>query len=219
MIKEMEKKIISRHIFMFPFRIRLKNGNKDRSPDIRDVHRAFSKAGWRCKTFEDEFNPAKYSEYFYFHQYVRDAIFGQNCAEDSDDVVSYYLDRDVTRDASMTIHVRSKDEPQKFMMNIAHLSIRLFETGIGISTIELMNYHYPEMHDIHLINDFGRRIYPQFLPDDEKIDVVKDKFLADRIEFKCGDIDSIENFEYKDFFKKLKSTEFSFNRLILKKTS
>jgi len=198
-----KKKVVSQHIFMFPFLIENREADKKVSPDINEVYEAFRKSGWCCKTFEDEFSPAKYSEYFYFHKYVRDAIFGKSCKQHAGDIISYYFEREVTPDAEMTIHLKINESGSlnrySFTLKIDTLSLRLFETGIGILAIELMNYNYTEMHDILLINDFGRRIYPQFLPDNGDIDIVKDSFLADRIELRCGKIKSVEPFPYEKF--------------------
>jgi Mg2+ and Co2+ transporter CorA len=208
-IKEMIKKIISQHIFMFPFRIALneeekKNGNPE--INIRDVFKLFKDSGWEYKPYKVD-TPAHYSECYYFHEYVRKAIFESrdlNKIEElftenrNPDVISYYFERPVDDDAMMTIRIRKevngKQECREFELKIHHLSLRLFSIDIGILTIELLNYGYPSLQDVMHINEYGRRIYPQFLPDNCDISVVKNNFLADRIEFKCGNIDSTENF-------------------------
>ena len=200
-IKKIKKSIKSQHIFMFPFRVEPKPQDSGKTPEVKlkDVFDSFKESGWRCKAYKDEFTPAKYSEYFYFHKYVRDTIFGEK-KEWNEDALSYYFEREVPDVSIMTIHIKTKKFSKTFRLNVHHIALRLFDTGIAILSIELLNYNYPTLDDVLLINDFGRRIYPQFLPDGGDIDAVKDAFLCDRISFKCGGIDSDESFEFDRFF-------------------
>jgi hypothetical protein len=81
--------------------------------------------------------------------------------------------------------------------------MRTFETKVGILSIELLNYDYPEPKDILQINDFGRRLYPQYLSEDEcdpskySLDGVKYSFLSRSISLKMkNEEEVIENFSY-----------------------
>lgn len=204
--------IISQHIFMFPFRIAINEAEKkeeSREINMCEVFQAVENGGWEYKPYKVD-TPAHYSEYYYFHKYVRKAIFEPRDIDEikrlltqdkNPDVISYYFERferPVANNSIMSIQIKRDDNGKPICFNydltIHHLSLRLFSTDIGILTIELYNYNYPLLQDIMYINEYGRRIYPQFLPDNCDINIVKNNFLSDRIEFKCGDIDSKEEF-------------------------
>lgn len=198
-----EKKIISQHIFIFPFRITpTPNTNEEASSNelkISHIVESFELGGWEYKPYKVD-SCARYSEYYYFHEYVRKAIFEQREIEKdtNHDVISYYFERPVPEDSVMKLHIKGDDNGKSicfdYILKIHRLSLRLFSTYIGVLTIELYNYDYPLLQDILYINEYGRRIYPQFLPDDCDINKVKNTFLANKIEFKCGDINSCEDF-------------------------
>jgi len=201
-IKKMitEKKIISQHIFMFPFRIE--------KFDFLKVFNTFKESGWIYKPYNPSESGENYSEYFYFHSYIRDALFEKRkekeilelLKEKQSGVISCYFERCPGKDAKMTIHVKGV---KSYNLEINHLSLRIFETGIGIVSIELFNYEHEDMRDVLIINDFGRRLYPQFLAEENNggIDVPKDKFFAERIEFICKDIKSDECFLFENYCK------------------
>lgn len=58
---------------------------------------------------------------------------------------------------------------------------------MGVLTIGLNNKNYPDFNDVLLINDFGRRIYPQFISEPESDDPgdslrkVKNCFFCDAV--------------------------------------
>lgn len=215
MANEMQERIISQHIFMFPFRIS-NQGEKENSPaDIRSVFHEFRNSGWKYKSYNPTDSAANYNEYFYFHEYIRKAIFEtrasgkiEECLEKgAAEVISYYFERETGEDSQMVIHI--KDDPDNpdtlgpYKLRIDHLSLRLFETGIGIISIEVLNHDYEKIQDVLCINDFGRRLYPQFLAEPEFGDLnpTKGSFLADRIEFQCKDFQSDETLLFENYFK------------------
>ncbi|MCS3901797.1 CorA family divalent cation transporter [Methanococcus voltae] len=51
----------------------------------------------------------------------------------------------------------------EYKLNIDKIYLNIYNTGVGILSIHLSNYDYSEKEDIININDYGRRIYPQFL--------------------------------------------------------
>jgi hypothetical protein len=53
---------------------------------------------------------------------------------------------------------------------------------VGILSFELENHKYQHIEDILLINEYGRRIYPQFLGKDFSISDTQNAFLAQSIE-------------------------------------
>ena len=198
--------IVSQHIFMFPFRIIPINEERGKGKyelNMSEIFQSFVDGGWEYKPYRVD-TPAHYSEYYYFHEYVRKAIFESRPPKKIEElflenknpnVISYYFERPVSSDSAMTIHIKKEKFNKSYKLIIHHISLRLFSTDIGILTIELYNYDDKlHLQDIMYINEYGRRIYPQFLPDNCDINVVKDTFLADSIEFKSVDIDSTEKF-------------------------
>lgn len=50
-----------------------------------------------------------------------------------------------------------------FSLNVSKIYLNLYENGIAVLGFFLDNKNYDQPTDILKINDFGRRIYPQFL--------------------------------------------------------
>jgi hypothetical protein len=189
MVKNDSKKIISQHIFMFPFRMEEKEKPSG----------SIETEGWIWKPFDFKFGdsdaPAKYSEYAYFHDYVRRALFS-----DGTDDISCYYEREIPKDAKLVIHIKDK---KNYSLSLHHISLRLFDTKVGIFTIEVLNYDAPAINDILHINEFGRRIYPQFIGEGNDIKATKGAFLADKIELFFGtDKPITEDFNCNEFLSK-----------------
>lgn len=201
-------KAISQHLFLFPFRI-VPWGAKDGSfVSLWDVYDKLTKDGWQYSAF-NPFNSADdYNKHGYFHEYVRDAIFeGQKKAD---------LFVEVTREpnfvscnlvkfskGSFTLKLKNR-EP--YTLEIAEISLRLFETGIAIFGFELINRNYCHFDDIARINDYGRRIYPQFLVPEANghgasMDAVKGAFLPDSVEIHIDGKHFVEKFDVEPFFR------------------
>ncbi len=68
-------------------------------------------------------------------------------------------------------------------------------------SLELANRAYEEMDDMLKINDFGRRIYPQFLGD-RGIEDTKGAFLPERVTLKLGEQEISEPFDDAGRFRK-----------------
>ncbi len=62
MLNEAENRIISQHIFMFPFRISHKNRTENQPANISDVFEAFEQSGWNYKPYSVK-TGSDYSEY------------------------------------------------------------------------------------------------------------------------------------------------------------
>jgi len=154
-----------------------------------------------------------YDEYKYFHEYVRDTLFnrtekGKLFNDPQNQPISLYYEREVWPTDEMVIFVRKEVNGKKEIINytlkIENISLRIFETGIGILSITLYNYCANDIDSILRINDFGRRIYPQFLGEQNEyyltpIDAVKDSFLPDKIEFKLNDETTTDEFNTNEY--------------------
>lgn len=210
---------VSQHVFLFPFRIepwKEVEGNLN----LKDVFNKLKEAGWVCRPFQVSDNALSYNDYSYFYDYVRTAIFEtlksrtkrmkvkEKETLDAADLfvgnepafVSCLFHRVKSR-GHFKLFVKNRKEP--YVLMIADISLRLFETGIAILAIELINNNHTFFDDIQRINDYGRRVYPQFLGTDcgMEIDAVKGSFLADKIELHIEEEKEIitEDFKLCDF--------------------
>ena len=197
--------IISYHNFLFPFRfdkivtkIRDKHHfYKDKSFDERvDINDAFKEDlqadGWIYEKFEVK-NNLDYNELVYFYDFVKDSLF--NTEDFSKNATSYFFTKNVTED-NYTISIKNKDkEDTVYKLKLTSISLRVFDTGVAILSFEVENYDYKKMEDILKINEYGRRIYPQFLIENFELTEVKDKFLANSL--RVNGIE--ENFKRSDY--------------------
>ncbi|MCT7586798.1 CorA family divalent cation transporter [Aliarcobacter butzleri] len=139
--KEFENKedIYSYHTFMFPF---IFEGD------------FYKKDNWKYKAFEVE-EQKNYNEFVYFYKHVQDAIYNK---EEKDDSISNYYEY---KEQKGTYTICCKKG--KFELELDGLSLRIFNTKVAILTFNLKNTKYSDLDSVLAINDFGRRIYPQFL--------------------------------------------------------
>lgn len=69
----------------------------------------------------------------------------------------------------------------------------MYNTGVAILTINLDNNSYKEKEKVCCINEFGRRLYPQFLTEDpDPVQKAKEAFLPASIEISISGVGIIE---------------------------
>lgn len=198
--------IYSSHIFMFPFRFDwneqgfenefafYKENPIDSRVNLAKIKKTLQEHDWEYKPFNLKNEPELYNEYAYFYDYARDAIYNQ---DNSEDPISYYFEReDDLTNALYMIHVKKEKKCYTYNLNIVGLSLRVFHTGVAILSIELENRQTSNFDDILRINDYGRRIYPQFISENSTF-ATKDAFLANYISIKTSNIDLTENFNFE----------------------
>ena len=213
-IRLVERPIYSQHIFLFPFTFGFDDG-KDYFKIVKDELET-GKTNWKPQPFEinnkkkndrpdmfgrfeyDEQEIWKYNEYNYFYPAVRKAIFSKD--GDSD---SKYFDWEIHNKSrsSFQIELKKNTKNYRYLLEIDNISLRLFKDDVGILSITLLNKYHPEFDSVLAINDFGRRIYPQYLGKYGSEDT-KNTFLPKKVElFIDGDKFSEEEFKTDDFFK------------------
>ena len=194
-----ETPLYSSHIFMFPFRFDwnekgfkkeydfYKQERSSRRISLSKLHEKLTnkneKNTWHYKPFSIK---DAYNEYAYFYDYARDAMY--NMGEFSEDAISNYYDKDDLNGERFELTVKGKT----YNLNIAGVTLRIFSTGVALLSLELENNEYKAFDDILRINDFGRRVYPQFISDG-KVDETKKAFLAQSIKIPSLNIE--EDFE------------------------
>jgi len=155
-----KKRVISQHLFLFPFVI--KTTDRSRPFCRKEIRKALEKEGWKWEKFSPEKN---FSEFVYFHNYVRESAF--NREEQKDSFADFYQKSASLQD-SLLLYWGEKEDSEFYRLPIEFISLHIFETGIGILTIELLNYDYPNFDDVLKINDLARRVYPQYLTNDNQ---------------------------------------------------
>ncbi len=147
-----------------------------------------------------------YSEFAYFYDYAREALYNmQDFALDNPafkSELSYYFEskrfNDKNKKKTNRFIIETPDEvPKIYDLQIDGLSLRVFDTGIAILSIELHNYDYTTTADVKAINEYGRRFYPQYLGIDKKGNITKPDFLPKSITIRSeGEEYIMENFLY-----------------------
>jgi Mg2+ and Co2+ transporter CorA len=179
----------SYHNFLFPFRFdkiieRFDNRHTfyskvlfdERVQIDKNFKSSLEKSGWEYQKFEVK-NHLDYNELVYFYDFVKDSLF--NTQEFDTNATSYYFQKRIKDDAKYIIKIKDK-EP--YELDLSGVTLRIFDTGVGILSFEIENHRYSSLEDIFNINEYGRRIYPQFLKEEFSVDEAKDKCLADFIE-------------------------------------
>ena len=185
------KKPYSIHKFMFPFRfdyipsqaeakdkyIFYRDNPFSQRVDLKRLYHRLCANGWRYNPFTIK-QATDYNQYVYFYDFVKDALY--NTSEEFEEgATSYYFEHGHLKDTNYTIEL--KDGPI-YELLLKRISLKVFDTGVGILTFHLENHDYPYLQDVLRINDYGRRIYPQFLEDGFSLEEPCKAFLPCAIE-------------------------------------
>jgi len=205
-----QKDIISYHNFMFPFRFdkitqQIKDKHEFYQKEDFDnrvkIDKEFKKSleanSWEYQKFEVK-NHLDYNEIVYFHDFVKDSLF--NTQDFIKGATSYYFEKKLKPNSTFELKIRGKEDSYKLILE--GVNLRLFDTGVGILSLEVENYDYYKIDDILKINDFGRRIYPQFLGDDFSVESIKYAFLPEAII-----VNGIEE-RFCDLYKEIKLAKY-----------
>ncbi len=205
--------MISTHTFMFPFRWDYIAENKEKediSYSLRTRLSDFDRIFSGCKTLKRTRyvigeNYAKYNEYTYFHTFVRKALFYSGEYDvDKHTVLYYELDGNVGDKFEIEVSYQYKENNidktfnTTYSLDFKSVCLHIYNTGVGVLTFNLENNTYKEKEHILHINEFGRRLYPQFISQASGIEATKNTFLAQSIKGSIADINFYEDFtQYK----------------------
>lgn len=169
------------HIFMFPFRIEMKN--------VSDLHGIIEKSNRWINNPTDS-SSTLYTEKKFYHELAHPCIFPDshnsmirqyvyNCQED--DLLkgneklfySIHINRriplkevdQIFQDEIIKPPDRYRFEKKTYSLILEKISLDVYDQGIGIFSLHLGNKEYKKPEEILLINQFGRRLYPPFLDD------------------------------------------------------
>jgi hypothetical protein len=203
------------HIFTFPFKWdfkpkgkSLENTDFSKRTSLNDFHRILSPADWQENLFKIN-NPSDFNEYIYFYDFARDALF----PNDKETKILRQYEYIIKPSTQPVYKIKTIESTDPYELNIEKILLTTYFTGVGILSFHLANYHYTELKDILRVNEFGRRIYPQFLKDEKDglTQSVKNAFLADSLEV-C--IDNSKSFK-EDFghFDTITNVQENLNKL------
>jgi len=169
-VKENKTDIYSYHTFMLPFRFDKivkefgntydyyqKTGLEDRIKITLQMKEMLEKDGWEHHSFKIQ-NQFDYNEYAYFYSFIRETLY--NKSDFKENSTSYFFEKEY-KGGQYNIKIDNKT----YELELEGLSLRIFETGIAIFSIEVSNRKssQSEMDDILKINEYARRIYAPFL--------------------------------------------------------
>ena len=164
----------SRHLFLFPLRwtIHTSSRKKRAKPVHEDILNDFenllTKQGdhsWERNwyNFTDNPDPAfAYNEYTYFYDFMRSALY--DTTGDKSEPVNYY---EYIIGPNARFKIKAFYRKEAYDLALKGISLHVFNTGVAVLTYSLLNSQYDSADDILLINQLGRRLYPEFLGTDD----------------------------------------------------
>ena len=210
----------SYHIFLFPFKwdykafeTHLENTDFEKRIDLEKFAGVLTGSHWQRESFKiNEMEIPGYNELVYFYDFVRDALFDFGKGKEA---IHHHYEYPVLKDAKYKIHVKKKNEP--YVLDIDKIMLDVYNTGVAILSYHLRNTVYSKLEDILLINDYGRRVYPQFLDKGNYTGRTKGTFLADKIEVifneeTLRDVD--EDFSYFKDIEKIRQNPYKLSASI-----
>lgn len=212
---EVNQQIYSHHTFLFPFKWEVFKGKKHNAFSLgeRTILDNFLKKVdlmyWDEILFEPQIQNGfnSYNEYSYFYDHPRDVL---NLNAQSQNINSREFDyKGLTHDSKYIITFQQKE----YALYFEKVILNIYENGIGVLTFMLANKTFSSQNDILIINDIGRRIYPQYLGTEFPLtNVTKGNLLAESITI-VGLNTSLgqfvqENFEYYDNLSAIQTSVF-----------
>ena len=206
-----------------PYSFNKKNGKQAHSFDVRTDLEAFQRliqnTCWRRKFYTINNDVKRYNEMTYFHAFTTTTLFDlqqyheKNESEiDKNKVMIYY---EIPIDTASESYYEITTKTKTYKLKLTDLNLHVYATGIAILVIGCENYLYHSKDDILIINDYGRRIYPQFLTDNggQMTDYVKGEFLPSRIKLYTPNVNkSIPNEEDFSNYDTLMNKEVHLNK-------
>ncbi|MFO7868585.1 MAG: hypothetical protein R6U95_04710, partial [Bacteroidales bacterium] len=211
----------SKHLFLFPFTWTIDNiDNKEQNlfsekTDLSEMYSIFNDddnwSNMNDSPKEPDEIVKQYNIKAYFYEFARSAIFNKKIDENKKlkfiqkecDILTYNYKLQKDAENTYTIYILPENdiEPKEYRLDIQKISVSFYSSGIGIFSISLLNYDHPSFQEILTINDYGRRVYPQFLDTQTYTIGTKNSFLADSISIKYTPENGTTPCEIKEVFE------------------
>jgi hypothetical protein len=138
---------------------------------------------WVTSTFYKDNALEYYNDATYFYEYVRTGIYQEGGEKSTVYNYQYNL---LNKETFYEILIIKNEATFKYELNVSKIGLNIYETGIAILSFHLINYNTETTsEDVLRINDYGRRIYPQFLDSNSKSEnlilATRNAFLAQHI--------------------------------------
>ncbi len=165
------------------------------------------KNNWIRNTYKDE-HIKDYNEYSYYYHNVRDAIYTNNASDSIKDkkvnIYHYYIAKgdaaqymikvllkDLKSESEQTTsHIKKESYSEKtYTLSITQIELKVYDTGVGVLSFFADNHDERSIEAVNRINEYGRRIYPQFIEIQEDVSPTqktKETFLANQHVLKFG---------------------------------
>lgn len=204
-----KKPPLSTHIFMFPFKWDFISAQKNIfSLDYKTRTNTFEfkrllRDEWEEKSFV--INECNFGQFVYFYDFVRDVIFDHNYnnhlkyisdIEKYNQFLKYYEFKNANS-GEYLIKAKRNDGFDIYKLKIEKINLFVYSSGVSILCFFLENEDRDALpEDILRINEYGRRIYPQFLKGKPLSNGAKEVFLSSEI--RLDSLGISEKFEYFD---------------------
>lgn len=180
--------LYSHHFFLFPFSWENKVNSKRNNISIFDktnlksLEDKIDKCYWEKFNFsfkiDEKYNT--YNDFIYFYDQVRDVL---NLSSEKNNVNGLQFQyKNLTEESQYVISIKNEKD---LVLRLKDVYINYYESGVGIFVFYLENYSESDFNRILKINEYGRRIFPQFLGDyNPYTDATKGSFLSTKISLK-----------------------------------
>ena len=174
-MKQQEQKVYSYHTFIMPFRWEGSHHTQVSMKDIceqMDLRKCWKKLDYSHITEEElgDINQdyrSLYAEKQYFHLYTQDAIYGG-----TNGIVSNYVFH-LPGEEELVYSIQKNEDV--YELPVKAIRLKIYNTGVALLSIECVNNQYSDWRSIKAVNDYGRRMNPPFLPENEAESICADK--------------------------------------------
>lgn len=169
--------LLSHHVFLLPFKWQKENGEAYDVHDFKEITKIVGAANkkWNREPFTQD-RITDYNEFHYFYDYVTEVLYereigGADLPAEEMFIAhySYEIPAGAGRYKILTKNPKyhKEDNPDvpktiEYELEIDSILLHLYYTGVGILSFHLNNRKYADQEDILYINQYGRRVYPNF---------------------------------------------------------
>ena len=164
----------SYHIFYFPFKwenqeMKHKTFSRQTSLDELNVNES---SNWiqTPGTIDVEESDLLYNEMNYYYQFVHPVLYDN---KEKDSIIKHF-ERKETQQSGNVVEYKITAKGKTYTLKVDAINLNLYTTGVGMLSFYLINERDDQKkpEDILRINQFGRRIFPPFIGDVEKRDLI-----------------------------------------------
>jgi hypothetical protein len=179
----------SHHFFLFPFSWENKVNSKRNNislfdkTDLKSVEDKIDKRYWEKFNFSFKIDEGTqtYNDFIYFYDQVRDVLL---LSDEKKEVsgLQFQYKSELLINGKYIIGIKKQKDIE---LDLKDIYVNFYESGVGIFVFYIENYSESDFNRILKINEYGRRIFPQFLGGyDPYTDATKNSFLSTKISLK-----------------------------------